>query len=120
MLAPWNPDPYSHLTFSVLPCTLTAEIRIEIMCIYYRLQSRYPAVTAIRAELERLVTMHAAEPALHAVPEAVTLLATPAAAAAQAPALAQLASWAPAPLLLCMSLLCTPAGRWATPVLDKE
>eukprot|EP00887_Chlorella_sp_A99_P002072 scaffold21.g2072.t1 len=75
------------------------------------LQQRFPATQAVREQLERLVGEGAADPALQGVPEAVTLLATCAAAASRAPQLQYLAVWAPLPLQEAMPLLSSPAGR---------
>lgn len=118
---PSQPPPHTHITTTTTttishPCTnlpgphhpTNSLIRLSTP-----LQARFPAAAPVRSELEQLVASNAANPAVHAVPEAVTLLATPSAAAAGAPQLAQLASWAPAPLLQCMSLISTSAGRWA-------
>lgn len=81
------------------------------------LRDRFPAAEAVRSELARAVAEGAADPALQALPEAVTLIATQAAAAADAPQLAYMAVWAPLPLQEAMPLLSSPAGRHPT-VLD--
>jgi phosphatidylinositol 4-kinase len=75
------------------------------------LQARFAGVEALRSALRRLVAQHAAAPEVMALPQAVQHLATPEAAAADAPQLQHLASWAPVTLLQAMSLISSPAGR---------
>lgn len=72
---------------------------------------RFPGASAIRTELQRLVAEGAGEPAVQGLPEAAPLLATPAAAKANAPQLQHLAVWAPLPLLEAIELAAGPAGR---------
>ncbi len=50
------------------------------------LLERYPAISAVRRELEALVLQHADDPALQELPEAALLLATPGAVSRNAPA----------------------------------
>ncbi|KAL4452207.1 hypothetical protein ABPG75_007869 [Micractinium tetrahymenae] len=75
------------------------------------LSRRFPGAAAIRAELQKLVAQGAGDPAVQNLPEAATLLATPAAAKANAPQLQHLAVWAPLPLLEAIELAAGPAGR---------
>ena len=74
------------------------------------LLERYPAVTAVRRELEALVLQHADDPALQELPEAALLLATPDAVARNVPQLSNLSVWAVCPLLHAMALMAGQAG----------
>ncbi|KAL4857248.1 Phosphatidylinositol 4-kinase alpha 1 [Chlorella vulgaris] len=75
------------------------------------LARRFPQVPAIKGELQRLVALDAGQEAVQSLPEAALLLATPAAAKANAPQLQHLAEWAPLPLLEAMELAGGAAGR---------
>ncbi|KAA6416579.1 MAG: phosphatidylinositol 4-kinase alpha-like, partial [Trebouxia sp. A1-2] len=68
------------------------------------LLEHYPAISAVRRELEALVLQHADDPALQELPEAALLLATPGAVSRNAPQLTNLAVWA------AMALMAGPAG----------
>lgn len=72
---------------------------------------RFPGAAAIKAELQRLVAQGAGDAAVQNLPEAAPLLATPAAAKANAPQLQHLAVWEPLPLLEAIELAAGPAGR---------
>jgi hypothetical protein len=74
------------------------------------LLERYPAILAVRRELEALVLQHADDPALQELPEAALLLATPGAVSRNAPQLTNLAVWAVCPLLQAMALMAGQAG----------
>ena len=74
------------------------------------LLERYPAISAVRRELEALVLQHADDPALQELPEAALLLATPGAVSQNAPQLTNLAVWAVCPLLQAMALMAGQAG----------
>lgn len=74
------------------------------------LLERYPAISAVRRELEALVLQHADDPALQELPEAALLLATPGAVSRNAPQLTNLAVWAVCPLLQAMALMAGQAG----------
>lgn len=74
------------------------------------LLERYPAILAVRRELEALVLQHADDPALQELPEAALLLATPGAVSRNAPQLTNLAAWAVCPLLQAMALMAGQAG----------
>lgn len=74
------------------------------------LLEHYPAISAVRRELEALVLQHADDPALQELPEAALLLATPGAVSRNAPQLTNLAVWAVCPLLQAMALMAGPAG----------
>lgn len=60
---------------------------------------RFPGADTLRTELEQLVLKHAQRPALHALPGAAALLATPAAASSGNGPLQALPHFATAPLL---------------------
>lgn len=75
------------------------------------LGSRFAGVPAVRAELQRLVTLHAANPAVQQYPLAVQYVATPTATTSNAPELSYLERWAPMTLGQAISLMATPAGR---------
>ena len=77
------------------------------------LLERYPAVAAVRRELEGLVLQHADDPALQELPEAALLLATPAAVTRNVPQLSNLSLWAVCPLLHAMALMAGQAGAHA-------
>ena len=74
------------------------------------LLERYPAIAAVRRGLEALVMRHADDPALHEMPDAALLLATPAAVARNSPQLTNLSVWSVCPLLQAMALMAGPAG----------
>lgn len=75
-------------------------------------QWRFPGEAGIKSRLEALVALHAGETSLHAIPNAVELLATPQAAKADAPQLVHLGAWAPLGLLESMALMASSASRW--------
>lgn len=70
---------------------------------------RLPAPAPPSGELEKLVSAHAADPRVQALPEAALALATSKAAAANSPALAALATWAPAGVMEGLELMTGPA-----------
>eukprot|EP00891_Asterochloris_glomerata_P007299 jgi/Astpho2/7299/e_gw1.00113.17.1_t len=70
------------------------------------LLDRYPKAEA----LETLVLKNAHQPSLQQLAEAATILATPGAAASNAPELSHLAVWAVSPLLQATALMAGPAG----------
>ena len=78
---------------------------------------RFPGADALRSELENFVAKHAKRPGLHTLPEAASLLATPAAAKSGTDTLQTLQNWAPAPLLQACTPLYAILSRCATATL---
>ncbi|KAK9812698.1 hypothetical protein WJX72_002251 [[Myrmecia] bisecta] len=73
------------------------------------LLERFSCVNAVRSELERLVGMHAHEPAIQELPGAACILAG--ACPPGSALLDHLAHWAPMPLLQAMALMSGASGR---------
>lgn len=66
---------------------------------------------ALEQNLKILVSAHAADPDLHAMPEAVEFLVTPEAVAADAPELKYLEEWADTPAVQAMHMLSSPVRK---------
>lgn len=75
------------------------------------LGSRFSGIPAVSDQLQQLVNLHAENPAVQKLSQAVQYLATPSATAANAPSLQYLNTWAPVNLQQAMVIISSAAGR---------